>query len=54
LSKLFGSILGTGYVMLGKMPPVFLVVLLFSDIIYLPFFWVIIRRVYRFAHEWEA
>jgi hypothetical protein len=51
LSKLLGSILGTGYVLLGKMPPVFFVVLIFSDIAYLPFFWVILRRVYRIAHE---
>ncbi len=51
LSKLLGSIVGTGYVVLGKMPPVFMVVLVFSDIIYLPFFWIILRRVYRIAHQ---
>ena len=51
LSKLLGSMVGVGYVVLGKMPPVFLVVLIFSDIVYLPFFWIIIRRVYRIAHE---
>jgi hypothetical protein len=51
LSKLFGSIVGTGYVLLGKMPAVFLLVLLFSDIIYLPFFWIILRRIYRIAAE---
>ncbi len=51
LSKLFGSFLGTGYVLLGKMPPIFFVVLIFSDIVYLPFFWKIIRRVYRIADE---
>lgn len=51
LSKLFGSILGTGYVLLDKMPPIFFVVLVFSDIIYLPFFWVTLRRVYRIAEE---
>ena len=51
LSKLLGSVVGTGYVLLGKMPPVFLVVLLFSDIVYLPFFWLIIRRVYRIAQQ---
>jgi hypothetical protein len=51
LSKLFGSILGTGYVLLGKMPPIFFVVLLFSDIVYLPFFWGTLRRVYRIADE---
>ncbi len=51
LSKLLGSMLGTGYVLLGKMPPIFFVVLIFSDIAYLPFFWAIIRRVYRVAEE---
>ncbi len=51
LSKLFGSILGTGYVLLGKMPPLFFVILVFSDIVYLPFFWAILRRVYRIANE---
>lgn len=51
LSKLLGSILGTGYVVLGKMPLVFFGVLIFSDIVYLPFFWIILRRVYRIAGE---
>jgi hypothetical protein len=51
LSKLLGSSLGTGYVVLGKMPPVFMVILIFSDIIYLPFFWIILRRIYRIADE---
>ena len=51
LSKLFGTLLGTGYVLLGKMPPIFLVILIFSDLVYLPFFWLIIRRVYRIAGE---
>ena len=51
LSKLLGSMVGVGYVVLGKMPPVFLAVLLFSDIVYLPFFWIILRRIYRIAHE---
>jgi hypothetical protein len=51
LSKLLGSILGTGYVLLGKMPPVFMVILIFSDIIYLPLFWIILRRIYRIAAE---
>ncbi len=51
LSKLLGSFLGIGYVLLGKMPPIFLFVLSFSDIVYLPFFWIILRRVYRIADE---
>ncbi|MEX0675429.1 MAG: hypothetical protein WD063_00040 [Pirellulales bacterium] len=54
LSKLLGSIVGTGYVVLGKMPPVFMVILVFSDIIYLPFFWIIIRRVYRMVQKAEG
>src|SRR5262249_1084104 len=49
LSKLFGSILGTGYVVLEKMPLVFMPILFFSDIIYLPFFAIILRRIYRLA-----
>ena len=51
LSKLLGSIVGTGYVVLGTMPPVFMVVLVFSDIIYLPLFWIILCRIYRIAHK---
>ena len=51
LSKLFGSIIGTYHIILGTMPPIFIVILFFSDIIYLPFFWLILRRVYRQAAE---
>ncbi len=51
LSKLFGTLLGTGYVLLGKMPPIFFVILVFSDLVYLPFFWLILRRVYRIAGQ---
>lgn len=51
LSKLLGSIVGTRFVVLGEMPPVFMVVLVFSDIIYLPLFWIILCRIYRIAHE---
>jgi small multidrug resistance pump len=49
LSKGLGSVLGIGYVALGKLPPEFLVLLFFSDIIYLPPFAVILRRLYRAA-----
>lgn len=49
LSKLFGSLLGTGYVVLGKMPLMFMGVLIWSDIVYLPFFWMIIQRVFKAA-----
>ena len=41
--------LGSGYVVLGKLPPVFLVVLFFADIVYLPPFFVILRRLYSLA-----
>lgn len=51
LSKALGTLLGVGYVALGKIPPMFLVVLLFSDAIYLPPFLVILRRLYRIARE---
>jgi hypothetical protein len=47
LSKLLGSLLGIGYLLAGKVPLVFLPVLFFADIIYLPPFLVIMRRLYR-------
>ena len=50
LSKFLGSTLGIGYVALGKLPLVFLPVLFFADIIYLPFFGAIMWRLYRLAH----
>lgn len=50
-SKLLGSVLGIGYVALGKLPPVFLALLFFADIIYLPPFWLIMRRLYRIARQ---
>src|SRR5262245_40623543 len=46
LSKALGSVLGIAYVSLGKLPPSFLVVLFFSDVMYLPPFLVILRRIY--------
>ena len=51
LSKLFGSLLGSGYVALGKLPPEFLIVLFFADVMYLPPFVVILRRLYAIARE---
>jgi small multidrug resistance pump len=51
LSKALGSLLGIGYVALGKLSASFLVVLLFVDIMYLPPFAVILFRLYRFANE---
>ena len=49
LSKALGSILGMYYVAIGKLPPVFLGMLFFSDIVYLPPFFVILRVLYREA-----
>jgi hypothetical protein len=49
LSKFFGSVLGIIYVLKGQLPPLFLVVLFFADIIYLPPFAVILWRLYRIA-----
>jgi hypothetical protein len=48
-SKALGSALGVGYVLLGKLPPEFLVILFFADIMYLPPFWVIMHRLKAIA-----
>lgn len=48
-SKALGSALGIGYVALGKLPPVFLAILFFADIVYLPPFLVIMRRLSAIA-----
>lgn len=45
-SKALGSALGVGYVAAGRMPLVFLPVLFFADIVYLPPFLLIMRRLY--------
>jgi hypothetical protein len=50
-SKALGSALGVGYVVLGKLPPVFLAVLFFADIMYLPPFAIILKRLYRIARQ---
>jgi small multidrug resistance pump len=49
LSKLLGTVLGLGYVILGKVPLAFFVLLIFSDIVYLPPFAIILRRLNRIA-----
>jgi hypothetical protein len=49
LSKLLGSTLGIVYVANGKLPPRFLAMLFFADIIYLLPFWIIMRRIYSIA-----
>lgn len=53
-SKLLGSVLGIYYVSAGKLSPVFLAILFFSDIIYLPPFYLILRRLFRLAAERDA
>jgi len=53
-SKFLGSCLGTGYVLLGKLPPQFIVVYFFADVIYLPPFYLILRRLYALARERDA
>tara|TARA_Y100001933_G_scaffold63975_1_gene64091 strand:- start:3621 stop:4076 length:456 start_codon:yes stop_codon:yes gene_type:complete len=45
LSKAGGSILGIYYVLWGTLPWFFLPCLFFADIIYLPFFWIILKRI---------
>lgn len=44
-SKGLGTLLGVYHVARGGLPAVFLVVLFFADAIYLPFFWLILRRI---------
>lgn len=51
LSKLLGSLLGLIYVAKGNLPAGFLAMLFFADIIYLPPFWIIMRRLYAVARE---
>lgn len=51
LSKFLGSVLGIYYVAKGKLSVQFLGMLFFADIIYLPFFWIIMRRLYRLAGQ---
>ena len=45
LSKAGGSILGIYYVISGSLPLFFLLCLFLADIIYLPFFWLILNRI---------
>ena len=48
-SKLLGSCLGTYYVATGQLPPRFVLIYFFADIIYLPPFYLILRRLYHLA-----
>lgn len=50
-SKALGSVLGVYYVVAGKLPVFFLAILLVSDIVYLPPFAIIVRRLYRIAAD---
>ena len=53
-SKALGSALGIGYVVLGKLPLMFLPILFFADIVYLPPFAIIVRRLNAIARERRA
>lgn len=54
LSKLLGSVLGVGYLLLGKLPLLFFPILFFADIIYLVPFAMIMRRLYSLRHATPA
>lgn len=51
LSKLLGSCLGTWYVLRGQLPLQFVAVYFFADVIYLPPFYLILRRLYALAEQ---
>ncbi len=53
-SKFLGSCLGTGYVILDKLPLSFVAVYFFADVIYLPPFYLIMRRLYALARERDS
>lgn len=50
-SKFLGSCLGTAYVVTGRLPWTFVLVYFFADIIYLPPFYLILRRLNALATE---
>jgi hypothetical protein len=50
-SKALSSILSVWYVAVGKLPWWFVVVVFLADMIYLPLFYVILRRLYALAAE---
>ena len=50
-SKALSSALALCYVVAGKLGPGFAVTVLFADVIYLPPFFVILRRLERLAHR---
>ena len=45
-SKAISSVFAVWYVIIGKITPWFVPVVFFADIIYLPFFYIILRRLY--------
>ena len=49
LSKGLGSVLGLTYLFMGRFPLRFFPILFFADIIYLPLFAIIMRRLYAIA-----
>ena len=51
LSKTLGPALAMYYVAVGKLPAAFILVLLIADLIYVPPFAIILRRLYRLAAE---
>jgi hypothetical protein len=53
-SKLLGSCLGTYYVVRGQLPLQFVAVYFFADVIYLPPFYIILRRLYALARNREG
>ncbi|MBN2296661.1 MAG: hypothetical protein JXM70_29805 [Pirellulales bacterium] len=50
-SKALSSVVAISYVVDGRMPFIFLPVVIFSDVIYLPPFYLIIRNIYRQAAQ---
>jgi hypothetical protein len=54
LSKTLGPALAIYYVVVGKLTPAFILVLLVADLIYVPPFAIILRRLYRVAGEKRA
>jgi hypothetical protein len=54
LSNIGGSILGMYYVFWGPLPLFFLLFLFFADIVYLPFFWLILRRIAAYRHPFSG
>lgn len=54
LSKTLGSIVGLCHVATGGLPPRFLILLFFSDVMYLPPFWLIYQHLEKVAADRAA